>query len=179
LTINPGVVVKFEPYNFWSGNDDNLIIKGKIEAMGSPTEKIVFTSIDDDEYGGDTKNDGATTSIAYWNRVHFTSGASSSIFENVFINYGGISCCAYLQRGVVYVENDIVNFENVHFKDNGPADYTLFLENSTSIVRNSIFENSWIAINIVGQDQNVFENNNFQNCNCDIMKDNQCVSPLP
>jgi len=177
LTINPGVVVKFEPYNFWSGNDDNLIVKGKIEAIGSPTEKIVFTSIDDDEYGGDTKNDGATTSIAYWNRIHFTSGASSSIFENVFINYGGISCCAYLERGVVYIENNIVNFENVHFKDNGPAGYTLFLENSTSTIRNSIFENSWIAINIVGQDQNVFENNNFQNCNCYVMKDNQCVSP--
>jgi hypothetical protein len=178
LTINPSVVVKFEPYNFWSGNDDNLIVKGKIEAIGSPTEKIVFTSIDDDEYGGDTKNDGATTSIAYWNRIHFTPDASSSIFENLFIGYGGRSCCAYPERGVVYVENTIVNFENVHFKDDGPAGYTLFLENSTSTVKNSIFENSWIAINIVGQDQNVFENNTFQNCNCYVMKDNQCISPI-
>jgi hypothetical protein len=178
LTINPGVVVKFEPYNFWSGNDDNLIVKGKIEAIGSPTEKIIFTSIDDDDYGGDTKNDGATTSISYWNRIHFTPSSSASIFENLFIGYGGRSCCAYPQRGVVYVENNIVNFENVHFKDNGPADYTLFLENSTSTVRNSIFENSWIAINIVGQDQNVFENNAFQNCNCYVMRDNQCISPI-
>jgi len=156
-----------------------LIVKGKIEVIGSPTEKIIFTSIDDDDYGGDTKNDRATTSISYWNRVHFTSVASSSIFENLFIGYGGRSCCAYPQRGVVDVQNTIVNFENVHFKDNGPAGYTLLLENSTSTVRNSIFENSWIAINIVGQGQNVLENNSFQDCNCDIMKDNQCVSPLP
>ncbi|MCX6759104.1 MAG: right-handed parallel beta-helix repeat-containing protein [Candidatus Nealsonbacteria bacterium] len=173
------MVVKFEPYKPWSGNDDNLIVKGKIEAIGSPTEKIVFTSIDDDEYGGDTKNDGITTSISYWNRIHFTPEAATSTFQNVIISYGGLTGLGwYPYLGVVYVEKNSVIFEDVYFKNNGPSAYTLYLENSTSTVRNSIFENSWIAINIVGQDQNVFENNAFQNCNCYVMKDNQCISPI-
>jgi len=155
-----------------------LIVDGKIEARGSLTEKIIFTSIDDDSYGGDTGNDGATTSIRYWNRVHFTPSASSSIFENLFISYGGRSCCGQRpQRGVVDVQNTMVNFENVYFKDNGPAGYTLYLENSTSTVKNSTFENSWIAILISGQDNNTIKNNSFPNCNCYIMMDNQCILP--
>ena len=47
LTVEPGVVVKFK-------EDSSIKIFGSINAMGNQTDKIVFTSYYDDEYGGNT-----------------------------------------------------------------------------------------------------------------------------
>ena len=54
LTIEPGVVVKLNPQT-------KITVSGKLNANGTEAEKIHFTSIKDDSVGGDTNNDGNTT----------------------------------------------------------------------------------------------------------------------
>ncbi len=46
LTLDPGVVVKFESPN------TKLRILGKLNVSGTSDNKIIFTSIKDDSYGG-------------------------------------------------------------------------------------------------------------------------------
>ena len=57
LTIQPGSVLKFLPTIGWTVN-------GQLVAEGLDASRIVFTSIKDDSYDGDTNNDGTYTSPA-------------------------------------------------------------------------------------------------------------------
>lgn len=178
LIIEPGVIFKFKEYG-------KLDVEGRLFAQGSSDKKIIFTSIDDDYYGGDTNNDGssAETGAFFWDKIYFNASREGSFIKNAEIRYGGIPDPDFRYRGVIYVVQTGVELEDIYFKNNGPSGHTLYLENSSSTVRNCIFDNNEIslgtAITITGQDQNILENNNFQNFNCYIRKDGQCILPLP
>ncbi|MFQ6082597.1 MAG: lamin tail domain-containing protein [Candidatus Aminicenantia bacterium] len=81
LTLEPGTIVKF--------NGGRMIIYGKLIAKGSSSQPIVFTSFKDDNYGGDTNNDGASTQATSsdWHNIYFHS--SGSLLDNVIVRYGG------------------------------------------------------------------------------------------
>jgi parallel beta-helix repeat protein/YD repeat-containing protein len=82
LTIQPGVVVKFQP-------NTGLIVNGALMAAGATTNPIVFTSFRDDQYGGDTNGDGARTTPGpgNWSGITLGSAASLSTLSNVLIRY--------------------------------------------------------------------------------------------
>jgi len=87
LTINPGVVIKSQRYGHaWE-------INGAISAIGTKTEKIIFTSINDDSAWGDTNNNG-TGSVPNnydWYGFNFTGSANDTdnILRNCEIRYCG------------------------------------------------------------------------------------------
>jgi parallel beta-helix repeat protein len=72
LTIYPGVICKFQKQN-WD-NSGFGVSKGLIALGGStPDSTIIFTSILDDFYGGDSNSDSTATTPAYndWSSVYF------------------------------------------------------------------------------------------------------------
>jgi hypothetical protein len=74
LTIKPGVVCKFKLKSYWDNEVGIDVFKG-LTAIGgaTPDSNIVFTSIRDDFYGGDSNSDSTSTSAAIndWNGLIF------------------------------------------------------------------------------------------------------------
>ncbi|MCX6760512.1 MAG: lamin tail domain-containing protein [Candidatus Nealsonbacteria bacterium] len=141
LSLDPGVIVKFKMGPVYKGT---MEIYGKILAQGSASNPVIFTSFNDDEYGGDTNND-ANNSIPnkgdwYW--LHFFT--SGSVLDNTIIKYGGSeSPLWWLDFGAITVKEDEGDVEltvrNSEIKDNiygvyvsGPCEKfgNIYLENN-------------------------------------------------
>ena len=88
LTIEPGVVVKADNFDF----TDPLTVNGTLLAQGTALQPIVFTDIADDEYGGDTNGDGNSTAphAGDWGGIRITANSgNSSLLEYCLFRYGG------------------------------------------------------------------------------------------
>lgn len=85
LTIEPGVIVKLKDARIEVAN-------GKIIAQGIPGKRIVFTSLADDRYCGDTNADASTSSPEKgdWEQIYLAISAGS-VFRYVDIFYAGRS----------------------------------------------------------------------------------------
>jgi pimeloyl-ACP methyl ester carboxylesterase len=104
LFIGEGVVVKF-------GTGAILEIAGKIEAQGSPSEPIYFTSIKDDSVGGDTNNDldGSLPGMGDWDYLLINQGDSTSNMNNIVERYSNQGLVLYDGGSVV---SDNFNSDN-------------------------------------------------------------------
>ncbi|MFN8587566.1 MAG: FlgD immunoglobulin-like domain containing protein [Candidatus Eisenbacteria bacterium] len=94
LTVQPGVVVKFNP-------GCQLAVSGALQAVGTAGSNIYFTSIkDDNNPAGDTNGDGNTTSPATgdWNSIVFADATvdGTSALTWCDIRYAGSSQYAAL-----------------------------------------------------------------------------------
>lgn len=83
LTIEPGVIIKFDPNTF------GAIVYGSIVARGTKAEPVVFTSLLDDTVGGDTNEDGeeSTPYPDDWLLAFSGTTSTPSVFENVVFRY--------------------------------------------------------------------------------------------
>jgi hypothetical protein len=70
LTIEPGVVVKF------NGTSRSIFVNGALNASGTPSGPIYFTSLADDSIGGDTRGNGPTTGApGQWAQIKVANGS--------------------------------------------------------------------------------------------------------
>ncbi len=84
LTVDPGVVLKFLT------GQPSLTVNGVLKAEGNLSEKIVFTAFKDDDYGGDTNQDSASTTPSAGDWASIKIAADGSVFDYTIVRYGGI-----------------------------------------------------------------------------------------
>ena len=136
LTIEPGAVIKF-----YNDAGINFIGNSKIIARGTASEPIVFTSFNDDAYGGDLDATSTTPSAGSWFGVNIDTTNNDSVFDNTIFRYGGKYYNGQSQsRANLGVNNNSLTITNSIFEHS--LVYGLKLANSNSVVSNNIFRNN-------------------------------------
>lgn len=120
LAIDPGVVIKF-----YTGA--GLSIRSSFSAIGTPEEKIVFTSFRDDNYGGDTNKNGNSTypTPGYWSSLSFRGGNEKAVLDNSVVHYGSPATIAWGAIAVFPNAKD-VTITNTEIKYAGLAGISVF-----------------------------------------------------
>lgn len=125
LTMEPGAIIKFI--------NAGLTVDGALKAIGSATQKIIFTSYTDDEYGGDTNIDGNFSSPVpgQWYGIEFTKNSFNSELENVVVQYAGAESGNNFGAGL-RVDQSNISLKNSVIQNN--RNNGLLLINSSSVV---------------------------------------------
>lgn len=177
LTLEPGVVVKLT-------GAASLNVRGILKTVGGGNQ-IVFTSISDDEYGGDTNNDGSASEPAagQWNSIYFYESSVNSELDNAVVRYGGWWDVFWrgpgALGGAVKVENTVITISNSVIENNLYAGVELDYSDST--IRDTIFRNHTAKYNYNTNDSSALlkassnpnlENVEFENNSVDIFPPN-------
>ncbi|HEX3046910.1 MAG TPA: hypothetical protein VHY08_19300, partial [Bacillota bacterium] len=97
LTLQPGVIIKT--------TTGSINATGNIVAIGTPTNRITFTSYKDDSVGGDTDNVAGEAGHGDWGKLYFGANGSNLTYCNIF--YGGsgtLPICA-IQSGTTTIDH--------------------------------------------------------------------------
>ncbi len=101
LEVPPDTTWRFEAGAVVKMEEKTLRVKGNLETAGgsATSDPVVFTSVRDDAYGGDTNNDGSSTAVAGdWGGLHFF-GQGGGTLENTLIRYTATSTPAVFGAG--------------------------------------------------------------------------------
>jgi len=110
LTINPGVICKFNDYGY-------LDVRNGLMAVGGSTvdSVIVFTTDRDDFYGGDTYNNGDANGPwnNAWQGIYFYNEAidANCVLKNCIVRYASY----YNSRSAVNMDNASPTIQNCRF----------------------------------------------------------------
>jgi len=135
LTIQPGVIVKFQNSGSTRGK---LIINGQLQAIGASTLPIVFTSINDDSYGGDSNHNGGATrpNPADWDNITINATGTGSNLDYVLMQYaGGVDASLLVTGASVNVTNSTIQWINL--------DGLRWLSGATGSIDNNTITNNY------------------------------------
>ncbi len=152
LTVGPGVIVKFQ-----TGNGiGTLLIKGTLIAKGTASSSIIFTSVHDKGFGGDTNNNlgGSWPNDGDWAGLTFATGSTGNVLDHVLIAYGGTS-----DGAAVTVSGTAVTITNSSVMHSGGDGLHWFNGASGTIANNQIMRNAGSAIYVKGNSTPDIQNN--------------------
>ena len=154
LTIDAGAVIKFN--GLW----DRISVLGTLDANGTASQPIYFTSIKDDTILGDTNGDGITTlpSPSDWAQMITLTGGKTTL-KNAVVRYGGYyytgadvynnggtlaissSTIAYASAYGVYHNGGISTVNGSALKNNGSYGVYAVGDGSIGLVKNIFSDN--------------------------------------
>lgn len=142
LTVNSGTIMKFNS----TASDIIVNSGGTLDVNGALNDLVYFTSIKDDDVGGDTNADASATSPATydWNGIKINSGGSGSI-DYAMLRFGG-NTSGFL--GMLYNTGGILTIASSTV---ATSSYTGLLHTSgTTTLSASIFQNNGVSIKVEG-----------------------------
>lgn len=153
LKIQPGVVVKFT-------EQGRVVVQGAVSAIGgsNPDEQIVFTSLHDDEQGGDT--DGATVpqDNRVWGGIIMEGTDATTELQNVYIRYAPVTLLDAAPKlfsnrialapgaGLRMTPGSSPDMRGARFEDNG-------LNGIAILTGTLIVDQKWTRLGGAGEDQ--------------------------
>jgi hypothetical protein len=137
LTIPAGTVIK-------SYEVGELYVSGTLDVNGSEQDPVIFTSINDDTYAGDTNGDGDVSQPlpADWRGLYlygYSTNRGQGYFEWCRVRYAGNSS-GNSDANVKFVQSDSSCFYNSISEFSNMSG--IWTENSALHVRNSLIENN-------------------------------------
>jgi hypothetical protein len=166
LTIEPGAIIKVD--------DARISINGsgKIIANGTATSRIIFTSIADDSFCGDTNGDGTATlpQKGDWTSIYI-NGGTNHIFKYCDFLYAGANDGGYYNAIAFSISGTSFNFDNCTFahtlSNNSSSTAFVFYgilmtDSAVSIFTNNTFYDNDRPI-IIDKTYTLNTNNSFSN----------------
>jgi|GEM_PF-2126419 len=152
LTIDPGVIVKMPSTSHPYGHDREQFLMVGVNGPGRlSAQGVYFTSVTDDELGGDSNGDGVSFgSAGYWSSIFFGSLSGGSTLDGCFVRYGGNS--SYNEAdAAVYILQGIPTITNCQFDDNRIG---LRVNNSNPVISDNTIDGSthyglWLDIGTI------------------------------
>ncbi len=175
LTIEPGAIIKFGSDS--KGVHGKLLVNGLLTAQGTAKQRIIFTSIDEDSFGGDTLWDAGSTWAmpGDWDGLLFNSLSTGSILDNVVVAYGG----GGTDGANIVVNGAAINLTHASIQYSG-ADGVQWLNNATGqIVDNEISHNHGDGIALRASSAPVVQNNTIiHNWDNAIVQEGSCFPTI-
>ncbi|MBI4262652.1 lamin tail domain-containing protein, partial [Candidatus Uhrbacteria bacterium] len=130
LTIEQGTIIKLM-------NGATLLVRGKLDAKGTEDTPVIFTSFQDDSYGGDTNQDGAASEPhpGDWDMIKIISDGSS--FDHAVIRYGGREDPFGAAWANIRVENTSLTVQ--HSTIEHSALYGIWLKDASGTIESNVF----------------------------------------
>ncbi|MFA5668929.1 MAG: right-handed parallel beta-helix repeat-containing protein [Balneolaceae bacterium] len=160
LTIAGSNILKFElSRELYTQNG------GVINAIGTESEPIYFTSWRNDNIGGDTNNDGNATSPTNkdWYGIRLIGKNATSSFKNVNVSFAGYQYSNDYRGGITHIDNDS-EIDSSTFNNNL---YGIVLRDSSDakITHNTIGSSGVVPVALTFDSQPVFTDNAFSSSN--------------
>lgn len=139
IDLQAGAVVKLD--SRLSNGGGLVTVNGILRANGVEGSPVVFTALKDDDYGGDTQNDGAAAQPAPgdWRNINVSSGGRLEA-SHLIVRYAG-----YDDVSAVRADGGIAILEEGAIIDNLAAGVT-YLNSAPKLTKNVISRNGQAAV---------------------------------